>query len=231
MFIRKVTVNWRYTFGEIAIIVIGILIAIALDNCNDARNAGRLESEYIARLTEDLRTDTMTFGFVDRALTRKVAALSHADSIINARAALGDTLTFLQALINAANFSWNQPRVRTTTFQELQSTGNLRLISDPEIRAMIVRYYTSAEGDYLRIAARQTRYGDLTYELLPRKDEFVLDSTAARSRMSSLTNSVLRSDISGAIMAERNYATFVRSMNAGLQQRALELLARLATGD
>ncbi|HSL70715.1 MAG TPA: hypothetical protein VK864_10770 [Longimicrobiales bacterium] len=231
MFIRKVTINWRYTFGEIAIIVMGILIAIALDNCNDARNARRLESEYIARLTEDLRTDTMTFGFVDRALTRKVAALSHADSIINARAALGDTLTFLQDLINAANFSWNQPRVRTTTFQELQSTGNLRLISDPEIRAMIVRYYTSAEGDYLRIAARQTRYGDLTYELLPRKDEFVLDSAAARSRMSGLTNNVLRSDISGAIMAERNYATFISSMNAGLQQRALELLGRLATED
>ena len=185
MFVRKLGINWRYAVGEIAIIVVGVLLAISLDNCNDGRIARRIEREYVTRLAEDLRTDTATFSFVDRALKRKTAALAFADSIVGRNAALGDTLSLLQALVSGANFAWNQPRVRTTTFEELQSTGNLRLLRDQDLRTEVVRYYTSAEGDYLRIAGRRTRYGPLTYELLPRKAEFV-DSAAARAQSETL---------------------------------------------
>lgn len=224
MFVRKLAINWRYAVGEIAIIVVGVLLAISLDNCNDARIARRIEREYVKRLAEDLRTDTATFSFVDRALKRKTAALAFADSIVDRAAALGDTLRFLQALVSGANFAWNQPRVRTTTFEELQSTGNLRLLRDQNLRTEVVRYYTSAEGDYLRIAGRRTRYGPLTYELLPRKTEFVLDSAIARAQSRRLLDTLLRSELAPAILAERNLAMFVAEINVGLERRALELL-------
>ena len=227
MFVRPLRINWRYAAGEIAIIVVGILLAISLDNCNDARIARRTEHEYVTRLAEDLRTDTTTFNFVDRALGRKAAALTFSDSIIKGVAALPDTLMFLQALVLGSNFSWNQPRVRTTTFEELQSTGNLRLLRDQKLRTQVVRYYTSAEADYLRIAGRRTRYGPLTYELLPRKGEFVLDSAAARAQSKVLVDALMNSEIDTAIRAERNLATFVAEMNAGLKQRAHELLRAL----
>lgn len=227
MFIRRLGINWRYAAGEIAIIVIGILLAISLDNCNDDRIAHRTGREYITRLAEDLRTDTATFSFVDRALKQKTASLAFADSVIARPTALRDTLGFLQALVSGANFAWNQPRVRTTTFDELQSTGNLRLLRDQDLRTKVVRYYTTAEGDYLRIAGRRTRYGPLTYELLPRKAEFVLDSAAVRVQSRRFVETLLRSELAPAIVAERNLATFVAEMNAGLKQRAILLLRDL----
>lgn len=227
MFVRKLRINWRYAAGEIAIIVIGVLLAISLDNCNDARIARRIENEYVTRLAEELRTDTATFSFVARALKRKAAALAFADSVVSGSAVPFDTLKFLQALVSGANFAWNQPRVRTTTFEELQSTGNLRLLRDEKLRTEVVGYYTSAEGDYLRIAGRRTRYGPLTYELLPRKGEFVIDSAAARVQSRKLVDALLKSELAPAILAERNLGTFVAEMNAGLKQRAVELLRAL----
>jgi hypothetical protein len=227
VFLGQLKIKWRYAAGEIAIIVVGVLLAISLDSCNEARIARRTEKEYLTRLAEDLRTDTATFNFVDRALARKTAALSFADNAIGGTRALADTLKLFQALVYGANFSWNQPRVRTTTFEELQSTGNLRLLRDPNLRAQVVRYYTAAEGDYLRIAGRRTRYGPLTYELVPRKSEFLLDSAASRAQSQFLVEALMNSDIKSAILAERNLATFVAEMNVGLQQRALELLRAL----
>lgn len=227
MFLRRPAINWRYAAGEIAIIVVGVLIAITLDNCNDTRINRRHERGYLTRLAEDLTTDTATFAFVGRALQRKQASLALVDSVLNGGTALGDTTAFLQAVISASNFAWNQPRVRTTTFQELHSTGNLRLLRDPNLRAAVVGYYASAERDYLRIEGRRTRYGPLTYELLPRQSEFALDSARARTRNGLLVQTIMRSDLPAAIIAERNLANFVNEINADLKRRSIELLERV----
>lgn len=231
MFWRRPSIDWRYATGEIAIIVVGILIAITLDSCNQARVNRREERAYLARLAEDLMTDTTTFAFVERALQRKQAALALVDSVMNTAAMLRDTTAFLQAVIHASNFAWNQPRVRTTTFQELHSTGNLRLLRDADLRGAIVRYYAAAEGDYLRIEGRRTRYGPLTYELLPRQTEFALDSARAGQRNAQLVQAIMRSDLPAAITAERNLANFVSELNTGLKRRSMELLQRVERYD
>jgi hypothetical protein len=224
---RLRTLNWRYAVGEIAIVVIGILIAIALDNWRDARVEDRLEAEYLKRLKEDLIADTATYSFVDRAIDRKIRFLSLADSVLSGTSVLRDTLGFLQAVVAGSNFAWNQPSLRTTTFEDLQGTGNLRLISNPELRANIVRYYTSADGDYDRIRSRRTRYGPMSYELLPRQEEFVLDTAAVVRELPRLTRAVMTSELASAIVAERNFAQFFRSMITMLRQRALDLLKQL----
>jgi hypothetical protein len=127
-FAKRLPINWRYALGEISIIVTGILIALAVDNCNESRNAARREADYLARVATDLRRDTATFTFVDSIIDRKERDLASADCILNGRRMIRDTVAFLQAIVSSSNFGWNQPRVRTVTFQDLQTTGNLRLI-------------------------------------------------------------------------------------------------------
>jgi len=223
---RGIPVNWRYALGEIAIVVVGILIAIGLDNWRNSRVEQRLETEYLARLEADVRADTATYNFVGRAITRKLTALSFADSVMGG-GTLSDTLSFLQALVDGSNLGWNQPALRTTTFQDLQSTGNLRLVRDQELRAQIVAYYTSADGAYDRIRARRTAYGPLTYQLVPRAQEFVLDSAAVRPRLPQISRRVFDSELSDAITAERNFGLFFQTMIVGLHERAVELLHAL----
>ena len=82
-------------------------------------------------------------------------------------------------------------------------------------------------GAYDRIRARRTPYGPLTYQLVPRMQEFVLDSAAARSRLPQIARRVFNSELSEAITAERNLGLFLRSMIVGLHERAIQLLHAL----
>ena len=72
---RQLRVSWRYAAGEITIIVVGILIALAVDNWNEARNTGRRETDYLMRVVADLRRDTAMLAFTDSLLDRKEEAL------------------------------------------------------------------------------------------------------------------------------------------------------------
>lgn len=76
MLLRPLRIDWRYATGEVAIIVIGILVAITLDNCNDTRIERRVERDYLARLTEDVRADTATFTMDSATVRLQLAALT-----------------------------------------------------------------------------------------------------------------------------------------------------------
>ena len=46
-----------YAIGEIILVVIGILIALQLNDWNDSRKQLKLENEYYCRLLEDAKLD------------------------------------------------------------------------------------------------------------------------------------------------------------------------------
>lgn len=227
MLFRKLSVNWRYAMGEIAIVVIGVLIALTLNNWNESRRDGERERDYLDRLAADVRRDTMAFAFTDSLLDAKEQALAQADSVVNRGRPLSDSTAFLQWIVSAANFSWNQTRVRTTTYLDLQSTGNLRLIRDPNLRGKIVQYYENAESEYNRIMTRRTGYGALTYELLPRKDEFILEEPD-RKTLGVLTRRVMTPELGRLLTAERNFSRFLRARNAVLRANSIQLLSDLS---
>jgi len=47
----------RYALGEILLVVIGILIALQINNWNEERLERKLEREYLASMLNDLRED------------------------------------------------------------------------------------------------------------------------------------------------------------------------------
>ena len=224
---RLTSVNWQYAMGEISIIVVGILIALGLDNCNTSRVAAHLERDYLTRLAADLRRDTAMFAFTDSLLDGKEQALAAVDSVLSGELPLRDTVAFLQAVARSSNLGWNQPRVRPITFQDLLSTGNLRLISDLELRSGIVEYYRSAEGSYDRIRSRVPGYAQRTYELVPREDEFQYAGPLSGAELARLTANALDPGLRPLLTAEQNFARFIRQQNSLLREHALRLLRLL----
>jgi len=47
----------RYAIGEIVLVVIGILIALSINNWNEERKNDKLQKEYLTRLVQDLNQD------------------------------------------------------------------------------------------------------------------------------------------------------------------------------
>ena len=48
---------FKYAIGEILLVVIGILIALQINNWNEERKDRKLEKNYVELLTQDLRSD------------------------------------------------------------------------------------------------------------------------------------------------------------------------------
>src|SRR6056297_1262098 len=50
---------FKYAIGEIVLVVIGILIALQIDNWNNDRNDRKLEKHYVLGLINDLKSDSI----------------------------------------------------------------------------------------------------------------------------------------------------------------------------
>jgi hypothetical protein len=225
---------------ETAIVVLGVLIALWVNNWNERRTEARLEREYLSRLAEDLHADTAMFRQMLQVAEAKEEDLQIIAPWLRSPTELPDTIRFLRAIIGSASLSWAHPPVRRTTFQELENTGDLRLISDARLRVLIISYYFFAADEANRVDQRRTGYGRLSYQLVPHHgygrlglpldqepggstDATFLESLSSgeRKRLVSLARS---SGLADLVQAEENFARFSSRSQAEVQKRAIALL-------
>lgn len=145
--------------GETLIVVVGVLIALAVDSWREERRDERTEEQYLSSLLEDLESD---FAELDRAGSQARTATASARTVLQvlegqARPLPGDSLAHA---VEYAGFLYF-PAYFPYTFDELVSTGNLRIIRDPELRREIAAYYNLIESEkqwWDRYRGIQARY-------------------------------------------------------------------------
>lgn len=169
---NKVKRYTAYAIGEILLVVIGILIALELGDLKQERTERHLEKEYLERLVIDLENDLSITEFIERTLVSKEENLIKVRSYIeDPSIVLGDSvmLTLKRSYILGAEL----PNARLTgTFQELISTGNLRLIRNKDLRNNIVNFYSAWEHNNNRIREFQTEYITLLLQIVDRFNFF-----------------------------------------------------------
>ncbi|WP_157473012.1 DUF6090 family protein [Eudoraea adriatica] len=52
---------FKYAIGEILLVVIGILIALSINNWNEKVKNMRIENNYLIRISKDLENDLLEF--------------------------------------------------------------------------------------------------------------------------------------------------------------------------
>ncbi len=57
MFLRKFRLDWSNVIGELFIVIIGVLIALAIGEWNSERLAKAEESDTLSRLISDIEVD------------------------------------------------------------------------------------------------------------------------------------------------------------------------------
>ena len=62
MFWRKFKMDWPYAFGELFIVTIGVLIALAFGEWNSDRLERAEEFDVLSRLISDIEMDVEGFG-------------------------------------------------------------------------------------------------------------------------------------------------------------------------
>lgn len=155
-----------YAVGEILLVMIGILLALQVNEWNQTRTNRQLEKNYLRNFLLDLKTDSLVIEQNKKILReekmpglRMINRLLHSDT-----PCCKDSVKW--AIANSAFLGWALSQERSTaTRDEIISSGNLRLISNEELRVALIRYYTYWEHALDRTNQRKSGYPNFTYEL------------------------------------------------------------------
>jgi hypothetical protein len=147
--------NWFAVAIDFAIVVAGVLVAMQIDNWNDARKAAELERQYLVRLATDMRS---TVQKLSEAATRNVSSQSACKPLIRV---LNDPSVPEQSIFDAMSTfvedCWTTPDFRPvdTAFRDIAETGNLNLIRDTQLRDEIISLYDGYADSAKAIAIDQ----------------------------------------------------------------------------
>ena len=130
----------KYAIGEIVLVMVGILLALQVNNWNEAYKNARMEKSYLINLQQDLTSDLVRLDELKTNFEKAVKSKDFLVSVINSESGRSDSLgvNFRNLSSFVTDFIPNK-----TTMDELKNSNGLYLISNPELRRQIVTLYNT----------------------------------------------------------------------------------------
>jgi hypothetical protein len=147
--------NWRLLLGEFVVIVVGVLMALWVDELREARVNAQLEVAYLESLVTDLDADLAQFDETEAWMRRQEAAAATVLALYRG-SPLTENAADLAAAVETAGWQFS-PAITRNTIDDLRSTGNFRLIRDPALRRAIAAYYATVEEIRIPLADMRDR--------------------------------------------------------------------------
>ena len=132
---NKTSKYFKYAIGEIVLVVIGILIALQINNWNEERKNQAFEKEILEQIRANLIKDKLTLIDIKSNFER---ALSSTDKILNASWNQNERDSVKYWLADIIQFDRFQP---LTNAYEVAKSKGLDLISNKQLRFIIGTYY------------------------------------------------------------------------------------------
>ncbi len=168
MILRRVIAHfrkqeWTAIAIDFLIVVVGVFVGLQVNNWNEARAEKERSRNYLSRIRTELVADMTELerhrGLWRKGATEGYAAISYAET--GARGGATDW-EILRSFLHASQS--HQLSFADTTYSELRSAGELRLIPDADLRSALADYY-------VLVAARRGGLGP--YQLLSEYREMV----------------------------------------------------------
>jgi hypothetical protein len=134
-----------YAIGEILLVVIGILIAVAINNRNEQKKLNVQLETYRTSLNEELQQDIANLNRLKEALSQKRKSIFNYVDYYNSE---NPEASVLLQKIDSINWSKSAFYTSTYTIEDLITTGNLSLFPKKEKQAILKlknfqeRYFT-----------------------------------------------------------------------------------------
>ena len=156
---------FKYAIGEIVLVVIGILVALGINNWNENRKDRNLERNYIQELKTDLRKDSTSISSMLYKSNKQLQAkyLLYKYSIENTDFVfLNNNLDLYPDYIKTHQYDKDSLALYfqiqwalksqfpfnpiTTTIDEMKGIGKIGIIKNQKIRRSIIETYNSYES-------------------------------------------------------------------------------------
>lgn len=132
---NKLSKYLLYAIGEIILVVIGILIALQINNANEEKKQRQKEVKYLRNIRNDLNINILELNkYIKRRETQIAAAISILEHYEGKP--VEDYVEFNNNTINI--YTWRKFFQNNNTFQELVNSGNLSLITNDSIKTKLL---------------------------------------------------------------------------------------------
>jgi hypothetical protein len=142
-FVGRFLGSWKLALGELAIVSLGVLIALWADQAIEARQEAAKAVSYLERLQEDVRADIRALRFSSNQARNRLAITRQVDAWLHDLGAPPDP----DSLVMSVHFAGVlfPPTISKFTIDELKSTGDLRLLRNQALKRQIADYYNQIE--------------------------------------------------------------------------------------
>lgn len=144
---NKVTRYIAYALGEILLVVIGILIALQVNNWNETRKIKSQKKVLLENLQQDFEENLNTLNILISFLEGREEYARHVLDLLDSLPQQMDSIQTVFALERTGfthYFNPNQP-----TYEEMKSSGTLSLISNKELKNILLNYQYFLEYNHL----------------------------------------------------------------------------------
>ena len=130
---------FKYAIGEIILVVIGILIALQINNWNEDRKSEKEQYFILEKLQSDMNSDISFIIQSNKEIESEINNYIFCLEILGRKkeATKEQFIAKFSGIFSLMYFDQN-----TTTFNNLVSSGKLELISNKSLSDAIVEYYT-----------------------------------------------------------------------------------------
>ncbi|WP_050776370.1 DUF6090 family protein [Algoriphagus machipongonensis] len=155
----------KYAIGEIALVMIGILLALQVNNWNENRKNNNLRQSFIDNLIVDLKNDIENLEALNVINTNAETEGFYLESFLDNSLIEIDTLRLTNSLI-FCGYVPNKSLI-SSTYNDLINSNNIHLFKDMELKRLLDEYYVNNTWfELLNTRILQTIWYDYRDEML-----------------------------------------------------------------
>ncbi|MFH4966585.1 DUF6090 family protein [Gaetbulibacter sp. M240] len=132
----------KYAIGEIILVVIGILIALSINNWNQKRIVKNQVSEYLLSIVSDLKSDITEYEHNIEVFEKGIE--NHRRLLINDDYKELEIDSIAELMLRF----WNLNRTSSQTFEKIKNTGLQEILGNAEINQAVNYYYNVSLSHY-----------------------------------------------------------------------------------
>ncbi|PTM11001.1 MAG: hypothetical protein DA407_02590 [Bacteroidetes bacterium] len=154
----------KYAIGEIILVMIGILLALQVNNWNEDRKNLLLEADYYCKLLEDLNQDVIE---IKNQIKTNELRIKNSNILISILQKPKFTQKeVVDAMVGSVYQTSYTFKPSLAAFEDIKSSGNLGLLKDLKIKNQLISYYSILEGliDVIDVNSDKTLESFFNYE-------------------------------------------------------------------
>jgi len=165
-----------FAIGEISLVVIGILIALQVDNWNEQRKEEDFYRNYLVRLKTDYEEKLNMLEEVETMSNELVSLTNYLTDFLNGELNSLDTLKLAVSMEKSSGM--NKYYLSIPTYSELSSTGRLAIIANDSLKNILNAWHEYGkyrEGLQAESSAWIAKYRDLIRNILVTEDKMLIN--------------------------------------------------------